>query len=137
MDIKDLAVKLLMDKVGSVKDSSVVESALGDLLAGGSKFDLTGLVEKFTGSGGGIAVTAKTWLGDGANNSISANQVQETLGVDKIEAFAAQLGIDPGEASAGLSEMLPQLVDKASSGGNLLSAIGGNNALSGIVSKLF
>lgn len=135
MDLKSLATKVLMEKIGNANSSSAAESALGELLGAGDKFDLADLVGRFTGAGGDIETKAKSWLGDGANDSISASQVQETLGADKIEAFAAKLGVGREEASKGLSEMLPQLIDKGSSGGSLLDSIGGVGGLASMASK--
>ena len=120
--------------MGNANDSSAAESALGELMGDSDKFDLGDLVGRFTGAGGDIATKAKSWLGDGANDSISADQIQATLGDDKIDAFATKLGVNREEASKGLAEMLPQLIDKGSRGGGLLESFGG---LAGLASKLF
>ena len=135
MDLKSLAMRSLMDKIGGANNSPVAESALGDLLGGGDKFDLTDLVGRFTGAGGDVATKAKSWLGDGANDAISVSQIQETLGADKIEAFAAKLGVGREEAGKGLSEMLPQLIDMGSRGGSLLDSMGGAGGLASLASK--
>ena len=45
--------------------------------------------------------------------------------------FAASLGTDTGTAASGLADVLPQLMDKASSGGSLLDAAGGVGGLMG------
>lgn len=135
MDLKSLATQLIMEKLGGKNDSATTESALGDLIGGGDKFDLGAIVGQFTGAGGDIAVKAKSWLGDSDNDSISASQVQDALGSDKIEGFARKLGIGKEEASDGLSEILPQLIDKGSRGGNLLDSVGGISGLAGMASK--
>lgn len=137
MDLKNLATQLIMKKISNANDPAAAESAVGDLLGNTDKFDLGALVGKFTGAGGGVADIAKSWLGDGTNDSISADQVQEALGADKIDAFAAKLGVSREEAGAGLSEMLPQLIDKGSSGGNLLDSVGGVGGLAKMASKFF
>lgn len=136
MDIMSLATKVLMSKIGNANDASVAESAIGELLGGNDNFDLADLVGRFTGAGGEIATKAESWLGDGANDEISAGQIKETLGADKIEAFAAKLGVGSEEASKGLSEMLPQLIDKGSRGGSLLDSIGGVGGLASLASKI-
>ena len=59
------------------------------------------------------------------------------LGADKIADFASKLGLSNEEAAGGLSEALPQMVDKASSGGSLLDSIGGISGAVGLASKLF
>lgn len=137
MDIKSLATQLIMKKLGTTSGSSDAESALGELIGGGDKFDLGAIVGQFTGGSGDVAEKAKSWLGDGANETISSDQLKETLGVEKIDAFAAKLGVDREEASSGLSQILPQLIDKSSQGGNLLESIGGVGGLATFATKFF
>jgi len=137
MDIKSLATQLLMKQIGKTNDSTAAESALGELIGGGDSFDLGAIVGQFTGAGGDVADKAKSWLGDGANQSIDANQLKDALGADKIDAFAAKLGVDRDEASDGLSKILPQLIDKGSQGGNLLESVGGVGGLASMASKFF
>lgn len=137
MDFKQLATQILMSKIGSANNSGAAASALDDLVPGDKSFDLGDIVGQFTGSGSDLAKKAKSWLGDGDNDSISAAQVQDALGSDKIEAFARKLGIDREEASNSLSEILPELIDKSSQGGSLLGKIGGAGGLAGLASKFF
>ena len=137
MDIKSLATQLIMSKIGGANDSGAASSALDDLVGGSGGFDLGDIVGKFTGSGGDLAEKAKSWLGDGGNESVSADQIQDAIGSDKIEAFAKKLGIGTEEASSGLSQILPDLIDKSSKGGDLLGSVGGLSGLAGLASKLF
>lgn len=137
MDIKNLATQLLMSKLGSAGDSAGAESALSELVGKGSNFELADMVGQFTGSGGDIAAKAKSWLGDGANDSISAGQLQEVLGADKIQSFATKLGISQDDASSSLADILPQLIDKGSSSGSLLDSVGGAGGLLSSAAKLF
>jgi uncharacterized protein YidB (DUF937 family) len=137
MDIKSLATQLLISKIGGANDPGAAESALDDLVGGSGGFDLGDIVGQFTGVGGDLASKAKSWLGDGANDSISPAQVQDAIGGDKIEAFASKLGIGQEEAGNGLSQILPELIDKSSQGGNLLDSVGGAKGLAGLASKFF
>jgi len=135
MNFKDLATQVLMSKIEGANNSGDAAKALDKLVAGGKGFDLGEIVSMFQGSGRDLASKAKSWLGDGANASISAAQVQETMGSDKIAAFASQLGIDRNEASQKLAETLPELVDKSSQGGHLLNSIGSQGLLAGLASR--
>ena len=137
MDIKSLATQLLMSKLNGANDSGAAETALDDLVGGSKGFDLGDIVGQFTGGTSDLASKAKSWLGDGANASISPSEIQDAIGADKIEAFAAKLGIGREEASNSLSEVLPELIDKSSQGGNLLDSVGGMSGLAGMASKFF
>ena len=135
MDFKSLATQILMNKVGSANNAGVAESALNELIGGSKDFDLGDLVGQFTGSEGDIVNKAKSWLSDGTNESISASQVQDAIGGDKIDAFAKKLGIERDEARNSLSKILPELIDKSSQGGSLLGSVGSAGGLAGLASK--
>lgn len=123
---------------GSGLDMGSLTSALSGLAGGDRSSDgvnLGSLVSKM--NSGGLGDIAKSWLGDGNNAAISPDQITNMLGADKISAFASQLGLSNEEAAGGLSEALPQMVDKASSGGSLLDSIGGISGAVGLASKLF
>ena len=134
-----MGVQLLQSKLGSNTQSSDISSALSGLL-GGDNFDIGSLISKIQGNSG-LASMAASWLGDGANSAMSGSQVMDIFGKDKVSEFASKLNIDEGTASNGLADMLPQLIDKASSGGSMLeSAVGssgGAGGLMGMVGKLF
>ena len=121
---------------GSALNSDSLMSALSGL-AGGSNggLDISNLIGSMQSSGLGDIL--QSWLGDGDNASVSGQQVSEMLGSDKISAFASQLGLSEEEAVGGLQDALPQLVDKASSGGSLLDSIGGIEGAIGLAGKLF
>ena len=135
MNFKDLATQVLMSKIESANKYGDAASALDSLVDGKKGFELGDIVGKFQGSGGDLANKAKSWLGDGANESVSPSQVQDAIGADKIAAFASKLGIDRDEASRNLASILPELIDKSSQGGNLLDSIGGKGLLAGFASK--
>lgn len=123
---------------GSSLDIGKLTSALSGLSGGDpnkGEFDLGSLLSKM--DSGGLGDVAKSWLGDGNNDSISPDQISSMLDADKISEFASNLGLSKEEATGGLSEALPQMVDKASSGGSLLDSIGGISGAIGLASKLF
>ena len=137
MDLKNMATQLLMEKMGGNADAGTASSALDDLLGGGGGFDLGRVVSQFTGEGGELAHKAQSWLGDGANEAISVDQIKQVIGSDKISAFAQKLGVDADTAGASLSQFLPEVIDKSSSGGNLLDSVGGVGGLRGLASRFF
>jgi len=133
MDIKNIAAGLLAQKLGV--DQSMVGGIMDKLVGGGDKMDVAGLVGNLQEKG--LGDIAESWLGDGANQSISADQLKDVLGAEQVTQAAAGLGTDANSLLGGLQAALPQLVDKASSGGSLLDSVGGLGALGGIAKKLF
>ena len=141
MDIMQIGVQLLQSKLGSNVQAGDISSALSGLL-GGDNFDIGSLISKIQGNSG-LASMATSWLGDGANSAMSGSQVMDIFGKDKVSEFASKLNIDEGTASDGLADMLPQLIDKASSGGSMLESAmgsmggGSTGGLMGMAGKLF
>ena len=123
---------------GSGLDIGTLMSAFSGLAGGGGSnagIDLGSLISKM--DTGGLGAIAKSWLGDGNNESISPDQINTMFGADKISEFASTLGLSKEEAAGGLSDALPQMVDKASSGGSLLDSMGGISGVLGMAGKLF
>lgn len=125
MDVIQMGAQLLSEKLGLQLDSGSIENALSSLLGDGKGgVDLAGLASKMASSGELDGIVS-SWLGDGGNSAISAESIMGLLGDSKVSDFASSLGADTGTAASGLADVLPQLMDKASSGGSLLDAAGG------------
>ena len=133
MDIKNIAAGMLAQKLGL--NQSMVGGIMDKLVGGGDKMDVAGLVGNLKEKG--LGDVADSWLGDGDNQEISTDQLKEALGGEQIAQAAAELGTDEGSLLGGLQAALPQLVDKASSGGSLLDSVGGIGGLAGMAKKLF
>lgn len=126
----------LSGEAGSGLDHGSLTSALSNLLgADGGSLDLGSILSSM--KEGGLGSILDSWLGDGANSVVSPEQISSMLGSDKIAEFASQLGLSQEDATGGLSEALPQLIDKSSSGGSLLDSIGGVEGALGFAKKLF
>jgi len=125
MDILQLGAQLLSEKLGLEIDADTITSALSKLLGDGQgNIDLAGLASKMASSGE-LGSLVSSWLGDGANSAISADSILGLLGENQVSGFASSLGVDTGSAATGLADILPQLIDKSSSGGSLLESAGG------------
>ena len=131
MDIKNIAAGMLAQKLGI--NQSMVGGIMDKLVGGGDKMDVAGLVGNLKEKG--LGDVAESWLGDGENQSISADQLKDALGAEQVTEAAAELGTDENSLLGGLQAALPQLVDKASSGGSLLDSVGGLGGLSGMAKK--
>lgn len=137
MDMMKIATQLLMSKLtgSAAGNSDMVTSVIGKLLggSGGSGIDLGSLVGNLKDQG--LGDVADSWLGDGDNAEISTDQIESMLGSDKIQEAASQLGADQSELLDGLKNMLPEVVDKSSSGGSLLDSVGGLGGLANLAGK--
>lgn len=78
---------------------------------------LDGLLAKL--KQGGLGDIVQSWLGNGQNLPVSAEQITQALGSPQIAAVAKQVGIDPQQVSSLLAQNLPGLVDKLSPNGAL------------------
>lgn len=137
MDIVQLGAQLLSEKLGLKVDPNTVTSALSDLLGDGKgSIDFARLASKMATSGelGGVL---RSWLGDGSNAPITADTILKLLGNGQVADFAGKVGTDTASAAGGLADVLPQLMDKASSGGSLLQSAGGLGGLMGKAKSLF
>jgi uncharacterized protein YidB (DUF937 family) len=101
---------------GQVQQQGGLANVLGGLLSdNGEMGGLGGLVEKF--KQGGMGDQVNSWIGNGENMPISAEQISQILGSDTVRNIASQLGIDPDQATQQLSAMLPGLIDKLTPNG--------------------
>lgn len=78
---------------------------------------LGGLIEAFQRNGMGDVV--QSWVGTGRNLPISPDQLQQVLGGDVLGRIAQQLGSTPEQASSGLADVLPRLIDGLTPQGRL------------------
>ncbi len=103
---------------------------------GGGLGGLGALLEQFSRAGLGEA--AQSWVSTGPNQPVSGDQISQVLGGDMIGNLARQLGMDPGAVAGQLGELLPEVVDRLTPGGQLpqgndLSALGD---IDGLLSSL-
>lgn len=131
MGMLDALVKnpqMIGDLAKFAKDNPQVAKAAMSLLgsSGGSGSGSGGGLGSVLGAlqSKGLGDVVSSWVGTGANKSISPEQVQSALGQEKLSQFAQQAGVSGGEASAALAGMLPGLVDKLSPDGKLPDAKG-------------
>ena len=137
MDLLNIAAQLFLNKSGQNLDLGSVVGALKGLLpSSGNDLDIGALVSMFSQNGGGLASMVGSWLGDGANDTLSADNLMSMFGQDKLDSFAQNLGMRTEDATSALAETVPELIDKSSEGGSLVQDIGGQLA-KGLLGKLF
>ncbi len=144
-DIISMGTEMFKNKLGDRAeslDSSSVTDALSGLLSNeDGNLDLGSIVSNAM-SGDGIGSIVSSWLGDGENETIDSGGLTSLFGEDKISEFASKLGVDSDTALSGLSDAIPNMLDKSSEGGNLMgsllsSAMGSSGGIMGIIGKLF
>jgi uncharacterized protein YidB (DUF937 family) len=78
---------------------------------------LAGIVQAFQKNGLGDIVNS--WVGTGKNLPITPNQIKQGLGGDFLSQLASKAGISPDAASAQLSSLLPDMIDKVTPNGKI------------------
>lgn len=140
MDLMKLGTQLILSKLGGNASESGISDALSGLLGGGNSgggLDIGSIVSGMMSNGGGLEGIVASWLGDGDNEAISGGQIKDILGGDKISEFASKIGVDEDTAADSLAEAVPQMVDKSSTGGSLLDAVGGLDGALNLAKKFF
>ena len=97
--------------------AAVLPAVLSEVTGTGGQGGLSAVVAKLEQAGFGEQV--RSWIGNGQNLPISADQLQEVLGSDTVKQLAARFNIPIDQVSQVLAHVLPQAVDKASPDGNL------------------
>jgi uncharacterized protein YidB (DUF937 family) len=105
---------LMGGAMGGAQESPLLRMALQVLQQNGG---VAGVLDKFRQ--GGYADQAASWQSTGDNMPISGGALQEVLGSGAIGQIAQQLGLSHGDAAGGLAQVLPQLIDKFTPGGEV------------------
>jgi uncharacterized protein YidB (DUF937 family) len=99
-------------------EGAVLPVVLSEVLGtGGGQGGLSAIVAKLQQSGFGDQV--KSWIGNGQNLPITADQLQQVLGSDTVKQLAAKYNIPIDQISKVLAQQLPKAVDAASPNGHL------------------
>ena len=113
---------------GGNAGSSPMQGILGSLLGGGQQGGmgnqqqgmaggLSGLVSSFEQAG--LGHIAQSWIGNGANQSVSPQQLQSVFGENQVNSMASQSGMAPQDFLSQLSEHLPNAVNGMTPNGRL------------------
>ncbi len=78
---------------------------------------LDGLLQQFQGAG--LGHVAQSWVGNGPNQSISPDQLQNVFGEQRVNDMAGQAGMQPGDFLSQLSQHLPNAVNGMTPNGRL------------------
>ena len=119
MGLLDQMAGQLIGSLGSQKQDAVPQGALLEGLM--SLIDRNGgvpaLLQKLQESG--LSDQVSSWISTGENQPVSGDQMKAALGEDQIQELANQSGIEPAHVSTGLAQLLPQIIDQLTPGGNV------------------
>jgi uncharacterized protein YidB (DUF937 family) len=92
---------------------------IGGMLGGGAAAGggLGDLLQRFQQAGYGEQ--AQSWVGTGQNLPIPADIIGQIFGSGSLSQIAQQAGLSEHEASEGLSQLLPEVVDRVTPGGQV------------------
>ncbi|HEY1458916.1 MAG TPA: YidB family protein [Casimicrobiaceae bacterium] len=92
---------------GTQGQSPLVAMALQVIQQNGG---LPGIISKF--QHGGLTDHVDSWVGTGQNLPMNGNQLREILGSGTIGQIAEQVGMSHSDASSGLAQVLPELINR-------------------------
>lgn len=110
----------LLDNLGGMVGQLAEGAAPGLISAALAKTnlgDMQGLVNQL--QQGGLGDQVKSWVGNGSNMPITADQLRAALGNDQIKQIAEHFGVPVDAALKLLAEHVPAAVDQASPNGTL------------------
>ena len=116
----------LMDHMGQVvggllggqSGQNPLLQAVTSLLGNNSNLGgLAGLVQAFQKNG--LSEIVNSWVSTGRNLPATPQQIEQGLGSDLLKQLAGKAGLSPQDASAQLSNLLPNLVDKLTPNGKI------------------
>jgi uncharacterized protein YidB (DUF937 family) len=131
---------LFSDALGSASGMQGQQSGtnpLGSILAslGGGNQQQTGnllaaamsMLQQNGGLGGvlgmfqrsGLGAQADSWVGTGANMAVSGDQLQQVFGGSTLGNIASQLGMQQGHANSAMAQILPELINQLTPGGQV------------------
>lgn len=98
-------------------ESGGLSMVINNVLAQTQYRDLNGLVAAL--EKGGLGAQVQSWLGPGANQPITAEQLKAIIGNSQVQDFARKLGLPVDETLKTMAQYLPDIVDKASPNGTI------------------
>lgn len=107
--------------LGGQQAPSPVQGILGSILGGGGGGvgGLGGLMQRFEQAG--LGNVAQSWVGNGPNQPIQPQQLEQVFGHDQINQWAQQSGMSSGGLLSQLAQFLPHAVDHLTPNGQMPS----------------
>jgi uncharacterized protein YidB (DUF937 family) len=129
MDVSALVKKVTSGTQGAQGTLSTLMNTMG----GQTHAGFNNLLSTLTNNG--MADQVKSWVGRGANQEVSGQQVSSALGPDTMNQLAQSTGLSPSDAADHLAQQLPTVVDKLTPDGSVPDEAGLENAAGRIVGQ--
>ncbi len=97
---------VLSSLLGGGSQQGVGQQGMG---MGGQPGGVGGLMSMFEQAG--LGHIAQSWVGNGPNQPVSPDQLQNVLGQDRVQSMASQSGMEPQDFLSQLSQHLPNAVN--------------------------
>ena len=91
--------------LGGLLSGQGMGGAMGGAMGGGG---IGGILAQFENAG--LGHIAQSWIGNGPNQGVSPQQLQNVFGQDQVQGMASQAGMEPGDFLSQLSQHLPSAV---------------------------
>jgi uncharacterized protein YidB (DUF937 family) len=117
MGFMDDLKKMVVGQQGEAGGQSSMLDNLLEMLNDRNSGGITGLIQKFNEKGLGAHMSS--WISTGENLPISADQIKEALGGEKIKELASKLNLGEHDTSKSLADLLPQLIDRLTPDGSV------------------
>ena len=106
---------------------SLLDGMLGGAIGGEMATVVNSFIQQHGGLQGvvaqlekqGLGPTVQSWIGNGPNQPISADQVHQVFGSGVIAQMAAKAGMNPQDLAQKISQVLPAAIDKLTPGGKI------------------
>ncbi len=116
MTLLDKVLHMGADSAPESSRSSLISAVLS-MLSNPQSGGIQGLIGQFTSKGLGNIIAS--WIGKGENLPISREQIKTVFGSEQLNAIAAKAGVSPEAASTGLTQILPELIDRLTPNGEI------------------
>ncbi len=103
--------------LGSLLGGGMGGQQQGGQQGGGMGGGLGGLMSQFESAG--LGHIAQSWVGGGANQPVSPDQLQSVFGQGQVQQMASQAGMQPHDFLSQLSQHLPSAVDQMTPNGQV------------------
>lgn len=103
------------------------DGVLGGIVGAGMVSVVNSIVERHGGLQGvisqfeqnGLGATARSWIGTGPNQPISAEQLNQALGPDLLRQLSEKTGMPAQDLAQKLAQVLPQAIDTMTPNGSI------------------